>query len=1075
MSKYLLLFLLLAGASFAWLSGWNYMTPVNISSASALTDYQVQIDPKLYNNTGLVGSWHFSEGAGTIAADSSGYGNDGTASGTTVVTGKSGNGLLFNGLNAYVDLGNAPALDVADGTISMWVYINALPASEKREYIWNNWGLSTDQIGLGLDNTGKVVFLQYISNSPSSVYSPSATVAAGNWYHIVASWGSGGMRLYVNNVSKGSNAATGHWGFGNYATVRIGGSSVTSAYFNGTIDEVRIYNRVISGQEISDLYSATKARLDSADLRFTQMYSVYEVPISVSGTGSNLTDYQVLINITNPTILSHMRTDGADLRLFSSATSTPYSSAGLSYWIESINSTQATVWVKANIPASGTTLYMYYGNASASAQSNASATFIFFDDFNRADGAIGNGWTQVTGAATIYANKALLRTTGVDAWAYNPASGAVNDIIVTEDFQVLEASQGRAASLVRASSSGNWISDGYGFYYFGGTVYLYDNNAVKTSAAFSLTLATWYSMEMRIAPNDTIEIRVWQKGTARPVSPTLTWSGTPASAGTNIKLAGAGNYNTDQSYVDNYYIRKYSATEPSATTGAETAIASGIEALLNYWLESDKSAWVKVPSIPAGASSINMLYGNASAVSTSNGTNTFPVFNFDGFTEVDPSSYLTVTSSRVNVASQTTQATNLYKTIGSTGDFSTNFELYVTTMDGDSATDAFLLGDGTSNIAWTTWGTNNGIGVNVQSSSGTKRIYIYKYASGAGTISTGIAYSASTPYYLSFSRNSTTATLSVFSDPARKNHISGSPVTLAVANTAWTKLNIANNMLTYAGARAYYIQNLYLRKYAQPEPSVSSGVEQQPDITPPAVSISSPNASVTYSSVSVPLNFTATDASGVSSCKYELNGVNTTLAGCENAMINASSGSNSLTVWAYDGTNWGSASLSFNVQLDNTPPVISITSPENISYSSSPVPVNFVVSDPALDSCIVRLNNTINSTTCNNYSLSLGNGAYTLNITANDTFGNVNSSAVSFTVNLTVFVLNSTITGSNGIGNVSLNGIPSGATHLAYSVGSNAYSKSFSVSTGVSTVRFTAKVTLKGTPAPYKTLTFQAS
>jgi len=172
----------------------------------------------------------------------------------------------------------------------------------------------------------------------------------------------------------------------------------------------------------------------------------------------------------------------------------------------------------------------------------------------------------------------------------------------------------------------------------------------------------------------------------------------------------------------------------------------------------------------------------------------------------------------------------------------------------------------------------------------------------------------------------------------------------------------------------------------------------------------------------------------------------------------------------------GSASLSFNVQLDNTPPVISITSPENISYSSSPVPVKFCVSDPALDSCIVRLNNTINSTTCNNYSLSLGNGAYTLNITPMTHFGNVNSSAVSFTVNLTVFVLNSTITGSNGIGNVSLNGIPSGATHLAYSVGSNAYSKVISVSTERLNSPLHSKSQRSGHARHHiKTPTFQAS
>ncbi|MEA1959341.1 MAG: DUF2341 domain-containing protein, partial [Chloroflexota bacterium] len=99
----------------------------------------------------------------------------------------------------------------------------------------------------------------------------------------------------------------------------------------------------------------------------------YSKTISITGTGTALTDYQVNIPVT---YTSCMNADFSDLRFKDS------SGTILSYWIESyVASTSAQVWVKVpSITASGTTtIYMYYGNAAASSASNGEDTFIFFD------------------------------------------------------------------------------------------------------------------------------------------------------------------------------------------------------------------------------------------------------------------------------------------------------------------------------------------------------------------------------------------------------------------------------------------------------------------------------------------------------------------------------------------------------------------------------------------------------------------------------------------------------------------------------------------------------------------------
>jgi hypothetical protein len=187
---------------------------------------------------------------------------------------------------------------------------------------------------------------------------------------------------------------------------------------------------------------------------------------------------------------------------------------------------------------------------------------------------------------------------------------------------------------------------------------------------------------------------------------------------------------------------------------------------------------------------------------------------FLSFTEVDPGSTITVTASKVNVVAETNGASRVYKTLSRTlTDFSFNFELYFTAFTGDSSGESdaavVLLGDSTDQIAWSTWGSNNGVGAFLQTnSSNIPKISTVKYVSGSGTRGTNITLALATQYYCTLSRSSTILTVSVFSDAARTTHISGSPQTQTVVTTAWDKLHVCNNSITYLYTHTYYIQNL---------------------------------------------------------------------------------------------------------------------------------------------------------------------------------------------------------------------------------------------------------------------------
>jgi hypothetical protein len=104
----------------------------------------------------------------------------------------------------------------------------------------------------------------------------------------------------------------------------------------------------------------------------------YRVPVTITETsGSTLTDYQVLITIDTASLISagKLQSDCSDIRFVDSDDATE-----LSYWIEdgTCNTADTHIWVKVpSIPASSSkTIYMYYGNPTATSESSSTDTFI---------------------------------------------------------------------------------------------------------------------------------------------------------------------------------------------------------------------------------------------------------------------------------------------------------------------------------------------------------------------------------------------------------------------------------------------------------------------------------------------------------------------------------------------------------------------------------------------------------------------------------------------------------------------------------------------------------------------------
>ena len=199
--------------------------------------------------TGLVAAYAFNEGTGTTTADATGTGHTGTIAGAAWSTaGRNGNALSFDGVNDWVSVADANDLDLTTGmTIEAWVRPTALSG-------WNTVVLkeaTANMLAYGLyanDSSPWPAVTVRIGTAEPSVPG-TAPVALNTWTHLAATYDGATLRLFVNGVQVGSRAHTGNI-TASTRVLGIGGNSVWGEYFNGLIDDVRIYNRALSAAEI---------------------------------------------------------------------------------------------------------------------------------------------------------------------------------------------------------------------------------------------------------------------------------------------------------------------------------------------------------------------------------------------------------------------------------------------------------------------------------------------------------------------------------------------------------------------------------------------------------------------------------------------------------------------------------------------------------------------------------------------------------------------------------------------------------------------------------------------------------
>jgi len=213
---------------------------------------------------GLIVDLKFDEASGTVAADSSGNGNNGALiNGPALVAGKMNNAVSLDGQNDYVSVSNASALNALKGqmTVALWIYKRADAPT------WG--GIAGRRFGSGYgdlwnlfyDNSGTDDYIFHVlGSSDVSIHGPSSSGDVNKWVHLAGVYDGSTLRLYRNGVQVASGALSGNIPDESSPLVIGAGDNGTNGfgeYINALVDDFHLYNRALSASEIGALMAGS--------------------------------------------------------------------------------------------------------------------------------------------------------------------------------------------------------------------------------------------------------------------------------------------------------------------------------------------------------------------------------------------------------------------------------------------------------------------------------------------------------------------------------------------------------------------------------------------------------------------------------------------------------------------------------------------------------------------------------------------------------------------------------------------------------------------------------------------------
>ncbi len=188
--------------------------------------------------------------------DSSSYANHAALTNVKSITDRFGYGnsaFSFNGVNSTIKAPNSSPLNSPTTSISFWVKVNALPGNGEA-FLLSNGGWQ-ERWKISLPSHGKPVFTTNSTGGIKDMDTDSVPLPLGVWKHVAMTHDGVDDKIYINGVLKNSKPAAGDLNITS-KPLGIGYDPIDNgSYFNGSLDEVHIYNYALTASDIAGLFT----------------------------------------------------------------------------------------------------------------------------------------------------------------------------------------------------------------------------------------------------------------------------------------------------------------------------------------------------------------------------------------------------------------------------------------------------------------------------------------------------------------------------------------------------------------------------------------------------------------------------------------------------------------------------------------------------------------------------------------------------------------------------------------------------------------------------------------------------
>jgi hypothetical protein len=236
---------------------------IAIATLACTVTSMAQNIPSYIPTDGLVGWWPFNGNAN----DESGNGNDGVVNGATLTEDRSGEestAYRLNGVDNFISISHSNIFDFTNQfSVSMWLRISSF-SSGTTQFCINkslDGDFSTYNWSLGVTQDGRCIIFHRAGGQLIEIMSTVPEILVNTWYNLILIYDGNNLLLYKNQELNIQSSISGNMTNNNFP-ISIGyfppaNNPPYGYYVEGILDDIAIWNRALTPQEISALYTAS--------------------------------------------------------------------------------------------------------------------------------------------------------------------------------------------------------------------------------------------------------------------------------------------------------------------------------------------------------------------------------------------------------------------------------------------------------------------------------------------------------------------------------------------------------------------------------------------------------------------------------------------------------------------------------------------------------------------------------------------------------------------------------------------------------------------------------------------------